>query len=148
MSICRSEVMTTTQRMTKDLISFGCGSIGYLSGYDKDEAWKVLKLTTLELCHDPARVVDEAVRFGMNPMTACEYASAYVGASDELQGTADSTLRIIEGERAEGNPPQIMMLAGGAGESRTIKEQIRRAFCRVLMDAMHGLELEININVA
>lgn len=123
-------------------------SIGYLSGYDKEEAWKVLKLVVLELCHNPHHLVDEAVRLGMNPMTACEYAAAYIGASEELQGTEDSTLRIIEGSRAEGNPPQIMMLAGGSGESRTIKEQIRRAFCRLVMAEMHKLEIEININVA
>lgn len=123
-------------------------SIGYLSGYDKDEAWEVLKSVVLDLCHNPHHLVDEAVRFGMDPKTACEYAAAYVGASLEKQGTEDSTLRIIEGERAEGNPPQIMQLAGGSGESRTIKEQMRRAFCRLVMREMHKLEIEININVA
>jgi hypothetical protein len=125
-------------------------SIGYLSGgdFDKDEAFQVLKKVALELCHNPHHLVDEAVRFGMRPQTACDYAAAYVNASEEQRGTEDSTLRIIEGERAEGNPPQIMMLAGGAGESRTIKEQIRRAFCRLIMREMHKLEIEVNINVA
>lgn len=123
-------------------------SIGYLSGYDKDEAWKVLKMTVLDLCHNPHHLVDEAVRFGVDPRTACEYAAAYVGASEATQGTEDSTLRIIEKNEAEGTPPQIMQLAGGSGESRTIKEAMRRAFCRIVMREMHKLEIEININVA
>lgn len=123
-------------------------SIGYLSGYDKDEAWKVLKMVVLDTCQNPHRIVDEAVLFGMDPRTASEYASAYVNASEGQQGTEDSTLRIIEGARAEGNPPQIMMLAGGSGASRTVKEQIRRAFCRVVIREMHKLEIEINLVVA
>lgn len=121
-------------------------SIGYLSGYDKDEAWEVLKKVVLDLCHNPHHLVDEAVAFGMNPASAAEYAAAYVNASEETRGTEDSTLRIIEAK--DGDPPQIMQLAGGGGESRTIKEAMRRAFCRLVMREMHKLEIEINVNVA
>ena len=123
-------------------------SIGYLSGYDKEEAWEVLKRVVLELCNAPERIAEEAMRFGMDGAVAREYAEAYRGASLETRGTEDSTLRIIEGERAEGNPPQIMQLAGGAGPSRVIKEAMRRAFCRLVMYEMHKREIEININVA
>lgn len=121
-------------------------SIGYLSDYDKDEAWSVLKMVVLDLCHNPHHLVDEAVRLGMLPQIASMYAAAYTGASRENAGTGDSTLRIIEG--SEDSPPQIMMLASGTGESRLIKEAMRRAFCRVLMREMHKLEIEINVNVA
>lgn len=124
-------------------------SIGYLSGgpVDKDEAWDILKGVVLDLCHAPARIADEAIDFGMDAATASEYALAYAGASLGYRGTEDSTLRIIEKDN-EGNPPQIMQLAGGAGESRVIKEAIRRAFCRLVMKEMHKREIEININVA
>lgn len=123
-------------------------SIGYLSGYDKDEAWEVLKRVVLELCNAPARIAEEAMRFGMDGAVAREYAEAYRGASLETHGTEDSTLRIIEKNEAEGTPPQIMQLAGGSGPSRLYKEQMRRAFCRLVMYEMHKLEIEININVA
>lgn len=122
-------------------------SIGYLSGGDKAQAWDTLKTVVLNLCHDPVRIANEAVRLGMNRTTAHECARAFASASLEFQGTEDSTLRIIEGDRAEGNP-QIMMLAGGSGQSRTIKEAIRRAFCRLVMTEMHRRDIEININVA
>lgn len=121
-------------------------SIGYLSGDDKDEAWTVLKSLVLDLCHNPHHLVDEAVAGGMNPQTACEYAAAYVGATEETRGTEDSTLRIIEA--GGDSPPQIMQLASGNGESRLHKEAIRRAFCRLVMRETHKLGLEININVA
>lgn len=124
-------------------------SIGYQSGGpDKEEAWEILKRVVLEICNRPHYLIDEAVRFGMQPREAHEYAGAYASACVEYAGTEDSTLRIIEGPRAEGNPPQIMMLAGGSGESRTIKEAMRRAFCRTVMDEMHKRGIEININVA
>lgn len=122
-------------------------SIGYLSGYDKDEAWEVLKKVVLDLCHNPHHLMDELVLFGMNPRVASECAAAYVGASEATRGTGDSTLRIIEADN-EGNPPQIMQLAGGDGEWREYKEATRRAFCRLVMREMHKLEIEINVNVA
>lgn len=129
-------------------------SIGYQSGGpDKEEAWEILKRVVLELCHSPHRLADEAVRFGMGTHEAFKYASAYASASEELRGTEDSTLRIIEANelsarREEGTVPQVMQLAGGSGESRVIKEAMRRAFCRLVMAEMHKREIEININVA
>lgn len=123
-------------------------SIGYLSGYDKEEAWEVLKRVVLELCNAPARIAEEAMRFGMNGAVAREYAEAYRGASLESRGTEDSTLRIIEANPVEETKPEIMQLASGGGPSRIYKEQMRRAFCRLVMDEMHKLEIEININVA
>lgn len=124
-------------------------SVGYQSGGpDKDEAWEILKRVVLDLCHAPARIADEAISYGMDRASAIEYANAYVGASEAWRGTEDSTLRIIEANAAEDTPPQIMQLAGGAGPSRTIKEAMRRAFCRLVMAEMHKLGIEININVA
>lgn len=123
-------------------------SIGYLSDYDKDEAWEVLKNVALDLCHAPVRIADEAITYGMGVDIALEYAEAYRGASIETHGTEDSTLRIVEGNAAEKAQPQIMQLAGGVGESRTTKEAVRRAFCRLVMREMHKLGIEININVA
>lgn len=122
-------------------------SIGYLSGADKDEAWIALKRVVLELCHNIARIADEAACFGMSTKVANEYALAYQDATEEQHGTKDSTLRIIE-RKGENDPPQVMQLAGGSGESRDIKEEMRRAFCRLVMHDMHQLGLEININVA
>jgi hypothetical protein len=123
-------------------------SIGYLSGYDKDEAWQVLKKVTLDLCNHSVRIATEAILFGMDPFKAEEYARAYEGASLEQRGTEDSTLRIIEADEKEGTPPQIMQLASGTGESRLLKEAMRRAFCPLVMEEMHKLGIEINVNVA
>ena len=124
-------------------------SIGYMSGCpDKEEAWETLKAVVLDLCNAPALIADEAISFGMDRATALEYAGAYVGASIANRGTEDSTLRIIEADAKEGTPPQIMQLAGGIDPSRSIKEAIRRAFCRLIMREMHKREIEININVA
>lgn len=124
-------------------------SIGYMSGGpDKEEAWEILKQVVLDLCNAPARIADEAISFGMDRATAIEYADAYVGASIANRGTQDSTLRIIEADDKEETPPQIMQLAGGTDPSRSTKEAMRRAFCRLVMYEMHKREIEININVA
>lgn len=121
-------------------------TVAYLSGYDRGEAWQVLKRTTLELCHNWQRIAQEAQRHGMAGNVAAEYAMAYKDAGDATRGTEDSTLMIIGAKDDE--PPQIMQLADGEGSSRTIKEAMRRAFCRLVMEDMHRLGIEININVA
>ena len=125
-------------------------SIGYLSGgdYDKDEAFEVLKSVVLDLCRAPARIAGEAMNYGMPEALAHEYAQPYTTASLENRGTEDSTLRIIEKNEAEETVAHIMQLAGGADPSRSLKEAMRRAFCRLVMYEMHKREIEININVA
>ncbi len=124
-------------------------SIGYLSSGDKDEAWVALKDVVAKLCAEPAIIGMEALRYGMRAENVREYAEAYRSFSVETGRTEDSTLVIKE---ADPDDPesyhQVMQLAGGGGESRGLKEAMRRAFCRLVLEEMHRQEYEININVA
>ncbi len=124
-------------------------SIGYLSDGDKDEAWAALKEVVAALCAEPSRIAVEAVRYGMRPNQAEEHAEAYRSFSPKTGRTEDSTLVIKERDfEDEDSYPQVMQLASGGGESRVLKEAMRRAFCRLALEEMHKRGLEININVA
>lgn len=124
-------------------------TIGYLSAADKDEAWRVLKGVVASLCADPTRIAAEAGCFGMSPAVASEYAEAYRSFSSKNGRTEDSTLVILERDATTPeSEPQVMQLASGGGFERGAKEATRRAFCRLVMNEMHKLEYEININVA
>lgn len=124
-------------------------SIGYLSGDDNDKAWAMLKRIVADLCAKPEVIAEEAMAFGMRPETAKEYAESYRSFSLETGRTEDSTLVVKERDLDdEDSYVQIMQLASGRGVSRTNKEAMRRAVCRILMREMHKRGLEININVA
>jgi len=117
-------------------------TLGYMSNRNDGanrEVWQEVVRLALNICDSPELIASEAVALGMSPATAREYAQAY-------KERFDSTIRFKE---ADGDSPaQIMQLAGGAGPSRSIKEAMRRAFCRLLMHECHKREIEINVNVA
>lgn len=124
-------------------------TIGYLSGYDKDEAWGVLKRTVARVCANPELIAAEAHELAMPLEVAREYAESYRSFSADTGRTEDSTLTIKEKDPKDSDSePQVMQLASGGGSSRAIKEAMRRAVCRIVMREMHGLGIEININVA
>jgi hypothetical protein len=122
--------------------------IGYLSGYSwrgtPEAAWDELKASVVYRCDHPEHIVAEAVRLG-----AVENDDLREHA-EEYRGRRDLTLKIVEqprtlAEEQEGFEPYIQQFASG---DRVTKEIVRRAFCRLVIEDMHRLGIEVNLKVA
>ena len=116
-------------------------SIGYNSGYsyngDDQEAWDELVRVTKKLCEHPERIEAEAYAYGApladpNGETLFSYCERY----REQQG---GTITINQDQRV------IHQIASG---DRAMKEYVRRAFCRLILQDMHRLNIEVNLIVA
>ena len=111
-------------------------SIGYQSSSDKDDAKQALLEVVDGICKYPMQIVYEARRLG--DAVPDEYAESY------SKPWADASISIIDKE----GDFQVMQLASGGGIERGYKEAMRRAFCRLVLEAMHKKKMEININVS
>lgn len=116
-------------------------SIGYLSGCsfkgNDDEAWQALVNCVEALKHDPDRIVAEARRLGAPEQ--CEHGCCTLRAYAEAYQSQDATLITYPDEKA------IRQFASG---DRTLKEHVRRAFCRLVMEDMHRQGIEVNLAVS
>jgi hypothetical protein len=121
---------------------------GYQSGCSREEAWEEIKRITRYLCDHPNLLVKEALEFRA-PATAdgetiLDYANKY-------KEQNDLTCRIIEKQDKLDPDEQIqhvVQYASGGGASRTMKEHLRRAFCRLVMNEMHRKGMEVNVRVS
>lgn len=120
--------------------------VGYNSSWHRDDAWERLKAEAQRVRSDGQAILAEARRVEalrvdeFSAEVLGEYVAAY--AAD-----ADLTLTIHE-SASEDERPCIRQLASGGGESRDIKELLRRAFCRLLIAAMHREGIEVNLVVS
>lgn len=114
--------------------------IGYNSKWNKDEAWHELVACVGRLRNDPARIIGEVVRLDGNVADAAlleAFARVYAD-------TGDVTLTI----RDTPEDRSVVQLASGGGPGRDLKERFRRAFCRLVIEEMHRLGIEVNLEVA
>lgn len=116
--------------------------VGYNSSWNTDDAWRELVAAVERLRNDPGAIIVEASRVEgataakFEVSTLESYAMAY--ATD-----ADLTLKVLETPERE-----VIQLASGGGEGREIKELMRRAFCRLVIAAMHQWGIEVTLVVA
>ncbi len=114
-------------------------SVGYNSQHSPEEVWRELEMVMRELCANPKRIADEACAVGapieVGGENIYDYAERY---------QANDGIAILE--TSEGK--HIAQTASGGGVSRILKEHLRRAFCRLVLAAMHGKGMEINITVS
>lgn len=101
--------------------------------------WQELKEAALDLCEHYERIALEAHRLesGYSVAALAEYAELY-------HSRADATIQFLEPPDEE---PQIMQLASGGGLGRDMKEALRRAFARLLIQEMHKKRIEVNLVV-
>lgn len=124
-------------------------SIGYNSGIscpakyigENGEAWALLKSVVLEICNNVDLIVDEARRFGApeqckNGPDCCNLTNH---AERYKLPWQDQTIYFDEKRK------EVIQMASG---DREVKEHVRRAFCRLVMNEMHKHGVEINIVVA
>ncbi len=116
-------------------------TIGYLSGYStklsRDEAWQSLVQCVEEVRRQTERIAQEAQR--LNAPEACEQGCCTLMSMAEAYQYDDGTLMIYHDEH------YIIQLATG---NRTLKEHIRRSFCRLVIEEMHRQGIETCLNVS
>jgi hypothetical protein len=110
--------------------------VGYNSVHSKEEVGKKLREVVKSICAKPEIITAELKRVEGREIPD-SYAESY------REPWQDATIKIIEGERL-----QVMQLASGGGESRDHKEAMRRAFCRLVIEAMHREQMEVSVYVA
>jgi hypothetical protein len=119
--------------------------LGNMSGHSfkgsLDEAWGRLVAAVAELRESSMAIVDEVRR--LNPDAKASALTPHAVAYSSLNKTAE--LRIIDEPEGDERKRQIVQYAGG---DRPTKELVRRAFCRLLIDAMHREGIEVEMTVA
>jgi hypothetical protein len=119
-------------------------TIGYnsdLSPLDRDKTWETLKNVAATIREDTAALFQEALAFDAPPDCGGEDLEDYCA--------------IYTAPREEGGPlwidepgQAISIIASGGAPSRIQKEHVARAFCRLVLYAMHRQGIEINLHVA
>lgn len=120
--------------------------IGYSD--NPEEAWKELRRHVVHLCAHPERIATEASRLGcpeeLEGEMLADYAERYRDREDYtifIQETALATL-------ADPGSPYVVQFASGGGPGRVLKEHLRRAFCRLVIEHMHRQGIEVNLRVS
>lgn len=118
-------------------------AIGYngATRVDYDEMWEILKRKTREVCEQPQAIIDEARRLG-SPETCsrgCCTLGTYADNYADPYEICGHPITIIEDKQ------QIMQLAS---TDSAMKYHVRRAFVRLLIEAMHREEIEVSLVVA
>lgn len=123
---------------------YNSGSSGSFAG--PDEQWAALKRVAAAVRADPDALAREARRFGCPEAcedgccTLAEFVDVY-RPKENVPLVVDYTLQVDDKNR------EVRQYASGGGASRTIKEHLRRAFCRLVIARCHAVGLEINLRV-
>ena len=124
-------------------------SLGYNpQRVDYDDMWEILKQEVSILCDNPSAIVTEARRLGSPEF--CEEGCCRLGTFADnyredrrkgkpyLLGSYGHPVRIDEDDR---------LIIQGASTGDAIKYHVRRAFVRLLIEALHRQEIEVNLVV-
>ncbi len=119
---------------------------GYQSNGSREEAWAVIRAIVADLRLDPNAIMAEVVRVDPKILLDEDYDECAMLYADDR----DLTLRIFDAGREadQQDGPVIVQLASGGGKFREIKEQLRRAYCRLVIERCHAKGIEVNLEVA
>lgn len=116
--------------------------VGYNSAQDLPEVGEYM-LGALDALQDrPELIVAEVLRLEpqIDRETLEEYAESY------RKPVEDLTVRVDHDEERD-SLPIIVQLASGGEPGRSVKEALRRAVCRLVMDHCHRNAMEVSISV-
>ena len=114
--------------------------LGYNSSKNTSECAEELRKCVAHLRANFTQIAEEAKRFdGFELDELNEFAMAYAPVNNDL------TIQIVDGEYDDF---RIFQMASGGEVDRSIKESLRRAFCRLVLNAMHKKQIEVNIIVS
>lgn len=112
-------------------------SVGYNSSFKKDEVGWELEKIVKSICIDPEQLIQEAKRVEGKTIPP-EYVESYHIPWKDL------AIQIV----IQDGLPVVIQLASGGGDSRDLKEAVRRAFCRLVLAHMHSQGMEVNLTVS
>lgn len=112
---------------------------GYSSGATQAQLDAAFRATFDSLKNATVQIVTEAQRVSTR-LTRSDLLSC----AEKMSEGKDLSLRL---RLDEDGRPMVLMYASGGGSFRRAKEETRRAFCRLFMEAMHRLDMEVNIHV-
>ena len=126
--------------------------VGYNSLHHKEEVGEELVIVTREICQNPNLIYDEILRIEHSPEDGTlEDLRRH---TEHYKDCDDLTIRIFDEYDSESMPekeedftPFISQTASSGNGFRGIKEQCRRAVCRLVLNQMHSKGMEINIVV-
>lgn len=120
-------------------------TLGYNASNDIEEAGKELLRIVAQLRTQSQVILNEVREYDPGMFNLGEnvedYAAAYA-AGEDLTLVVQTGNTVVEREGIA-----IRQSASGSGPSRVIKEAFRRAFCRLVIQAMHRHGYEVNLNV-
>jgi len=116
--------------------------VGYNSAQDLPEVAEYMLGALDAIQERPELIVAEVLRLEptMDRETLEEYAACY------RKPVNDMTVRVDQDEERE-NLPIIVQLASGGEPGRSVKESLRRAVCRLVMEHCHRNAMEVSISV-
>lgn len=113
--------------------------VGYNAEHKNSEVGKILIEEAKRICSYPHLIVGEAA-VGEGKELDFDFAESF-------KNQTDLTITFKEySQVSESN--QVIMACSGGGYSRIQKAIARRAFCRLLIEAMHKKGMEVCLNVA
>jgi hypothetical protein len=114
--------------------------VGYNSVHDRAEVGRKILSVIADLQANPEKIAAEVLR--IEPHRSAErlkdFTEMYRAPVEDL------TIRVREDTERE-NLPIVTQSASGGGESRDYKEACRRAVCRLVLDACHREQMEVNV---
>lgn len=133
--------------------------IGYNSGLNdqhKALAFGTMVGVFMNLVNDPDRVTREVLRIepGADVALVAKCAEWY---GHPERPKEDLTFKVVEKDtrhpeisalEAVEFRPFIQQYASGGGAERGARESVRRAFCRLVIEDMHRLKVEVNLRVS
>lgn len=108
-------------------------SIGYNSGYASGGTDETLEIA----------LFDEARKLAEKTAMIANRAGQTV---DEVQAYFDPAGCGLNINKHDSH--QVMLMASGGGQWRSVKERIARAYCQLLIESMHQRGIEVNLVVA
>ncbi len=116
---------------------------GYSSNHNEKDVWKALKDEFEYLNENNYVIINEAKRLDLK--------NKYLDGlkDEELVSYANMYKLIYPVEsKDEDTPAYIIFFASGGGKNRNIIESFDRAVCRLLLQKMHLLDMELSIVVS
>jgi hypothetical protein len=115
---------------------------GYNSSHSNDMVEEKLKEVAHKVRQDTEALVQETIKtYGPKEQAIKDHAQKYID--------MDDLTLFFSGPDEERKKEEfkVHQFASGYGEQRTIKEHMRRAFCRLVLFEMHKLDMDVNIEV-
>lgn len=109
----------------------------YNSSFKLKEMNSKLEIVINDICANPERIADEVKR-----VEGREVPGRFI--DPYRQPWPDLTIKTMKD--CDGRLT-VMQMASGGGEDRQIKESMRRAVCRMVMERMHASGMEVSISV-